>query len=340
MYIAAAMAVSAIAGGISASQKASAMKDAAKGGIKRVKQFTSDQIKASAELGAMKQDYLEEGDPFKDMGEFIFGDPSQSTYSNMRKSQADFAALAAGDTSGFSREVGAIVSNAMSATFGGPKGSFENLSAKNLMSFRQAGSNQAIATTDFFGRTGSQLLNFKFGILDQGFDRQMKLKEFETTTINNLKMQAAGAAGTGAAAIGNVASAVGQGMSYYQTQQSNAAALADKKAYDNRYLDLLFQRAGVAGGNPGSSGGSGSGYSPRGSSQVSGGSDTSFAQFDLPPNDSSYGGGWNEASALYVDSIAGAPHKYLYNSSARPSNDYFSQAYLAPPSVLPNKPSY
>ena len=229
-------------GAIGANQQAKAIANAAKKGQQDIKAFSKDQIGKSDKLGLEKQDYLESGDPFADMGKFIFGDTSMTTYNNLRKSQSDFAALAAGDTSNFSKEVSSIVRGALSNTFGGPKGSFENLSAKNLFNFRQGGVNTALQLTDYFGKSGMQLTQNKFGILDQTFDRQMKIKEYETNAVNQLRMQAAGVAGTGMASIGNVFNAAGGAASSISSMMANNSALAQQQANMDRYLGSLGKR--------------------------------------------------------------------------------------------------
>jgi hypothetical protein len=246
-------------GGIGAMQQAKATRRAAERGQKDVRDFTKAQIEKSDALGKEKQTYLEGGDPFTDMGRFIFGDAGSSTYANLRKSQSDFARLAAGDTSGFQKEVASMVANSLANTFGGPRGSFENLSAKNLLNFRQLGANTAMSLTDYFGRTGQQLIGNKFGILDQTFDRQMKLREYETNAVNQLRMQAAGTAGAGMAALGNVANAVGGGLNSFNMMQQNQQALTSQQNYQNRYLNYLLSSIGQNENRPQSNG---AGYSP------------------------------------------------------------------------------
>jgi hypothetical protein len=246
-----------ILGGIGASSRAKKIQKAIKRNIKDVKAFTGDQVKRSDELGATKQTYLEEGDPFAEMGKFIFGDPSQSTFSNLRKSQSDFAELAAGKTQNFSKEVANIVQGALANTFGGPRGSFENVSAKNLFNFRQGGLQSALGVTDFFNRTGSQLTNAKFGILDQTFERQMALRQNEMNQINSLRLGKAEQSGVGWMAAGNVLNAIGGAASNYSNLLQNNQSLANQKAYNDRYLDILGGRQNGLGGNSGGYGGGG-----------------------------------------------------------------------------------
>jgi hypothetical protein len=248
MAIAAAAAGSAVVGsilgGIGASKRAKALKKAMRYNIKDVRKFTTDQLERSDKLGQQKQTYLEEGDPFTDMGRFIFGDPSKDTYANLRKSQSDFAQLAAGNTSNFSREVASIVQSSLANTFGGPRGSFENTSAKNLLSFRQSGLQSALGLTDFFNRTGSQLTNAKFGILDQTFERQINLRQNQLNQVNALRLGRAQQSGTGWMAAGNVFTTLSGALSNFGMAKSNETALTDQKNYNDRYLDILGGRAG------------------------------------------------------------------------------------------------
>lgn len=231
-----------VLGGIGAKKRADAIKKAIKYNIKDVKKFTTDQLGRSDKLGAEKQTYLEEGDPFTEMGRFIFGDPSQDTFANLRKSQSDFAQLAAGKTDNFSREVSSIVQGALANTFGGPRGSFENLSAKNLMSFRQGGLQSALGLTDFFNRTGSQLTNAKFGILDQTFERQLGLRQNQLNQINSLRLGKAQQSGVGWMAAGNVANAVGGAASNIGSYYQNETALADQRQFNTDQLAIMRQR--------------------------------------------------------------------------------------------------
>lgn len=229
----------AIFGGIGANRRAKAIKKAARQGIKDVREFTKEQVDASNNLAEEKQGYLETGDPFKDMGSFIFGGKDSPVYGNLRKAQSDFSELAAGNTSAFTKEVSAMVRGALAGTFGSPKGSFENLSAKNLFNFRQGGINTAMGLSDYFAKTGTMLTQNKFGIMDQTFEREMRLKEFQTNAVNNLRMQSAGQAGTGMAAIGNVFNAVaGAANSYNQANQMEELR-TQNQGNINTYLNWL-----------------------------------------------------------------------------------------------------
>ena len=233
-----------VLGGIGASKRADAIKKALGRNKKDVISFTGDQIGKSEKLGEEKQTYLEKGDPFTEMGRFIFGDPSKDTFANLRKSQSDFAQLAAGKTDNFSKEVSSIVQGALANTFGGPRGSFENLSAKNMLSFRQSGLQSALGLTDFFNRTGSQLTNAKFGILDQSFERQLSLRQNQLNQVNAIRLGKSEQSGVGWMAAGNVMNAVSSAASGYAQFGQNAAALTEQKAFNTGQLDIMKNRQG------------------------------------------------------------------------------------------------
>lgn len=234
-----------IAGAVGAKKRAGAQKAALNDAIRSTQDFTKDQIKRSEDLGKTKQDYLETGDPLLEMGKFMFGDASSSTLSNLRKAQSDFAALAAGDTSGFSREVANIVRSSLANTFGGPRGSFENTSAKNLFAFRQGGMQSAMGLTDFFNRAGTQLTGAKFGILDQTFNQQLALRQNELGQINQFRLGKAETAGAGWLGLGNALNAGAGAFSNLGLMKSNAEALAQQKQFGDNYLRILGSQTGM-----------------------------------------------------------------------------------------------
>ena len=83
--------------------------------------------------------------------DFILGD----TQDNLRKSQSDFSALAAGDTSAFSKELRASSFGALADSFGAPAGTFGNISARNQFAFRTEGLRNSLAIGDFFAEQGT-----------------------------------------------------------------------------------------------------------------------------------------------------------------------------------------
>jgi hypothetical protein len=231
--------VGAAAGAVGSAQQASAIRKASKRGQRRINEYTDEQVQKSDDLAKEKQDYLESGDPFAEMGNFIFGGKNSIVYSNLRKSQLDFSNLAAGNTSDFSKEVSSMVRSALAGTFGSPKGSFENLSAKNLFNFRQQGANTAMGLSDYFTKTGTLLTQNKFGILDQNFERQMKLKEQQVHGINQAQMQSAQTQGTEMAGVGNVLNAFsGAANSYNQANQMEELG-TQNQGNVNTYLNWL-----------------------------------------------------------------------------------------------------
>ncbi len=204
---------------------------------KEIQKLTKEQIKKSDELGKTKQTYLETGDPFADMGGFVFGD--DRNIARLRSAQSDFSRLAAGDTAPFQREVASIVQGALSNTFGGPRGSFENLSAKNLFALRQGGLQSAMSTTGFFNQLGSQLTSNKFGILDQTFNRELALKQSERQQLNNLMMQRAETAGVEQMALGSVFNSLSGAASSLGTAQMNQQSLQMQSGFTDRYLTAI-----------------------------------------------------------------------------------------------------
>ena len=82
---------------------------------------------------------------------FVAGDSLNS----LRGAQEDFAALAAGDTSAFTKELEASAFGALANSQGLPTGTFGNISANNLFQFKVAGTNAALGLSDFFSREGT-----------------------------------------------------------------------------------------------------------------------------------------------------------------------------------------
>lgn len=82
---------------------------------------------------------------------FVAGDSLDS----LRGAQEDFAALAAGDTSAFTKELEASAFGALANSQGLPTGTFGNISANNLFQFKVAGTNAALGLSDFFSREGT-----------------------------------------------------------------------------------------------------------------------------------------------------------------------------------------
>jgi hypothetical protein len=212
----------AIASGIGASSKAKAIKKSTTQSSRRIADFTDQFTKESKALKGTKLGILGESENvFDRLGGFVFGDTD--TLSSLRKAQSDFSSLAAGDTSGFTREVESIIKSALAGTFGSPKGAFENLSAKNLFNFRSGGLQNALSLTNNLSSLGSSLINTEFSIHDQDFENRLRLRENEANQLNALSLQAAGVRGTNAAAVGNVLTTAGNALfgvgNFQQNQQ-------------------------------------------------------------------------------------------------------------------------
>ena len=83
--------------------------------------------------------------------DFIVGD----TGDDLRTAQADNAALAAGNFSGFLDSLRAETLGVLAGTEGRPIGAFENLSARNQLVARSRGLSNSLALNDFFAREGT-----------------------------------------------------------------------------------------------------------------------------------------------------------------------------------------
>lgn len=238
--------IGSIFSGIGASKNASAIRKATAAASGRVSAFTNEFTAESKDQKANKLNILGNSeDVFRRIGGFIFGDTE--TEDNLRKAQGQFSALAAGDTSGFTREIESIVKSAFANTSGSPKGAFENLSARNLFDFRSQGLNNALSLTNQIAGLGQGLINTEFGINDQDFNNRMRLRENEVNQLNALSLQSAQTRGAGAAAIGNAFNTFGQGMAAYGQAQYN------QQVFDTYGLPQLInqqkQALGASGSN-------------------------------------------------------------------------------------------
>lgn len=83
--------------------------------------------------------------------EFILGD----SFKNLRSAQGDFTNLAAGNFSGFERELNASLAKAGAESFGSPVGTVFNIAARDRFNFRTAGLNEALKIGDFFSAQGT-----------------------------------------------------------------------------------------------------------------------------------------------------------------------------------------
>ena len=257
-FVTVAVLASAAASAYAAKQQSDAVAGAAQASSKKQKAFAKEATQKLGDLRDQKLAELKSGNIFNEMGGFIFGDSNDGVMKNLRKTQSDNAALAAGDTSGFQREVKSIIHRSLAETFGAPKGSFENLSSKNLFLLKNQGLANATATTGLFQNIGSSLYNFKFGILDQALDKELNIKNQSQQAEAVYANQAAMQEGSGYAALGNVLSAAGQAYSGYKTGQAQQLSLDNQTAYQNRYLGILERKQTLL---ENQYGGSGGGYS-------------------------------------------------------------------------------
>lgn len=229
-----------------ASERADAIRSAAKKGKKRVKAFTDEFTAGSEKLLGAKQDILSDsGNVFDRIGGFIFGDTD--SLNSLREAQSDFARLAAGDTQGFQREVEASVRGALAETYGAPVGAFENLSAQNLFNFRNLGLSNALTLTNTFAGLGGDLINTEFGILDRDFETRLQLEQNKVNQLNALDLQSAGVAGAGSFGIGSVFNTLGGGVNaYFQGVRGQADINENRQTaqtYRN-YIDALTRQIG------------------------------------------------------------------------------------------------
>jgi len=83
--------------------------------------------------------------------DFVLGESKD----NLRTAQGDFTNLAAGNFSGFERELNASLSKAGAESFGSPVGTVFNIAARDRFNFRTAGLNEALKIGDFFSAQGT-----------------------------------------------------------------------------------------------------------------------------------------------------------------------------------------
>lgn len=231
---------SSIFGAVSAKKAAQKQQSAANKNAADVKELTAEQIEKVKALESEKLNYLQNGDIFGDMGGYVFGDAGLSVLKNLRQAQSDNSALAAGDTSAFSKEVERMVSSSLANTFGAPRGSFENMSTKNLMALKNQGLANSTGLAKFFEGVGSNLLSYKFGIMDRSLDTELGLRQNETAQVNNYRSQAAQLAGVEDAGFANILSSAAQAYSGYQAGQAQKQALAYQQDFQSQYLKSLI----------------------------------------------------------------------------------------------------
>ena len=119
--LAAATIGSSIFSSLGASKQGDAVQSAANKSAKAQAAFEKEATGKLDALKELKLADLRSGNIFNEMGGFIFGNPDDKVMEGLRKSQADNSALAAGDTTGFTKEVKSIISRSLAETFGGTK---------------------------------------------------------------------------------------------------------------------------------------------------------------------------------------------------------------------------
>jgi len=223
-----ASAIGSIFSAFGASKREKAIEKATKKAEGRINDFTDDFSGQSEDLLDEKRGILNKSeDVFERLGGFIFG--GTDTLASLRAAQGDFAELAAGNFTKFSKETQALVSSALSDTYGGPEGAFSNLSAKNLVDFRSKGLQQALFTTNQLAGLGKSLVSTEFGIMDNDFSQRLKLGQYQVEGVNALSLQRAGVQGSTQAAVGQGFQSLGQGLSSLNTANKLAAVSAEER---------------------------------------------------------------------------------------------------------------
>lgn len=145
-----------------------------------------------------------------------FGDTD--TLRNLRQTQEDFSALAAGDFSGFESQLRSLLNEQYIRTAGSPVGAYTQLGAQTLFNLRTAGAQQAQSTTALLNDLSYQALGHEFGIMDQRFNTAYQIDRQRLNAINQ--------AGLGqASTVGVREQAVGQGWQQFGSLMTNYGLL-------------------------------------------------------------------------------------------------------------------
>lgn len=172
-----------------------------------------------------------------------FGDTN--TLKNLRKAQADYSALAAGDFSGFESQLRQSLSDSLIATAGSgaPIGTFAGLAAQDQMNLRGQGIQTATGLTEFLSNESYKLLGNEFGIMDKSFETGYNIDRGRVTGLGQAALGQAGTVGVAQTAYGNAGQQIGSSIigayNNYQNrqtiQQSNANQLEiARMAYGNK----------------------------------------------------------------------------------------------------------
>lgn len=237
-YALAGLAIAAVGAGTSAygtAQNAQAVGDMAMFNIALADKFGKRWTENTDDLIAEKNEKLyNSGDIFQRFESTgAFGDNIE-VLDNLRKAQSDFAALAAGDFSGFESQLDRIMKDNLNATFGAgaPIGTYTDLSAEAIMGLRRTGLAEASQTTGFLNDLTNSLLGVEFGIMDQGFNLKYQIDKDRTNAIMGYGMQGAQTEGVGMQAAGNALQSIGSSIFSYGMYQGNQQASNPVRAAD------------------------------------------------------------------------------------------------------------
>lgn len=174
------------------------------------KRFSEEQQDILDDLISDKQDKLIN---INSILERFGGGPSAGTEENLellRKSQNDFLKLGAGDFSGFTDQLSDIMAETMAGSFGSgaPVGQFTQLSAQNMNNLRLQGLDTGTRIGNQLGSESFNLLGAEFGLMDEGFQGQQALEEFELGGMLDYLGVSSETAGAGAQAAGSALTSV------------------------------------------------------------------------------------------------------------------------------------
>lgn len=332
------IATAAVGAGVSAygtSQNASATRDQAKFNAYLENKFGKKWGANAQELETQKLDKLYDvGNIFERFeGAGAFGDTN--TLENLRKAQSDFAALGAGDFTGFESQLRSIMQDNLVNTVGAgaPVGTYTNISADSVMNLRRQGLGEATSVTGFLSSLSNELLGIEFGVMDRGFEQRYNIDRGRLSAVTGNSMAAAQTAGVGTQAAGGAVQSIGASMTNYglTTAKMNSGS---GNSGAQRAIPLTSQELA----STGYMGGAANYYSQSPSS------------YNAPTTRSIYGGGGAIASVMNdipIQSVnigpppmdVGSPRNpYLYGpaSSTIPGLDYRYLDELIGDSVLPD----
>jgi hypothetical protein len=226
----------AVGAGVSAlgtAKNASASRKASKANAKAQGELYDRQALSLNNLIGEKKDKLYNlgniFDRFESTG--AFGDTD--TLKNLRKAQSDYAALAAGDFTGFESQLRKGMSDALINTVGSgsPIGAYAGLAADQQMQFRKDGIETAMSISDYLSRESQSLLGSEFGIMDQRFNTMYELDKNKVGGTNASRSEAAATAGVGTQAIGSALQQAGGSL--YSQGRLNQQYDMEKMRYDS-----------------------------------------------------------------------------------------------------------